>query len=140
MLECGFQSTIFKVLASLKSKEPSVDKIEIHVRHGKVAEGMVDDGFREQCLWHGRYIVPEGLAVRVVRWDEVTFGDWLHDRYLLTDIGGVEIAGGWRAGRSTDTTRISLLGKDVNDELFRRFSLNSTAYKQVDEPPICIQP
>lgn len=45
--------------------------------------------FRKECEDKLPSVIPEGLTLTVYRWKEREDGEKLHNRYILTDIGGV---------------------------------------------------
>ena len=47
------------------------------------------DFFRQECEDRLPPIIPKGLTLTVSRWKERAGGEKLHNRYILTDIGGV---------------------------------------------------
>lgn len=61
--------------------------------------------------------VPSGLTVSVLQWVEREGGDRLHDRFVLTDRGGIQSSFGWDNGEPGQTTTLSLL--DVESYRFR---------------------
>ena len=56
--------------------------------------------FRKECEDRLPPIIPEGLTLTVYRWTERAGGEKLHNRYILTDIGGVSFADRARRRRS----------------------------------------
>ena len=61
--------------------------------------------FREQCQRYLPRIIPEGLELTVHYWKERLGGKELHNRFILTDIGGVSFQHGLDCdlgGRSDD--------------------------------------
>ena len=52
------------------------------------------DIFLRECKTHLPRLIPRGFTLTVRRWEERNVGEELHDRYILTDIGGVVIPRG----------------------------------------------
>ena len=86
--------------------------IELHAGdHGGKALPDAADHFREQCRTDLPRIIPTGLELTVYYWKERLGGKELHNRFILTDIGGVQFGHGLDCdlgGRSDDI--ISRLG------------------------------
>ena len=52
------------------------------------------DLLQKHCQQYLPRIIPSGFTLTVRRWEERNIGEELHDRYILTDIGGVKIPRG----------------------------------------------
>ncbi|MBU1864375.1 MAG: hypothetical protein KKH94_11985 [Candidatus Omnitrophica bacterium] len=65
--------------------------------------------FKQRCTERLTGCIPEGLSVCFKRWKEKPGGKQLHDRYLITDIGGVDLSTGLDEGSEGKTQKISLL-------------------------------
>ena len=69
--------------------------------------------FLDQCQRYFAKMIPAGRTLRIVFWQAKEGGERLHDRFLLTDIGGVNFPGGLdtsqpgREGESGDLHRLS---------------------------------
>jgi len=55
-----------------------------------ISQGLL----QTHCQQYLPRIIPPGFTLTVRRWKERNIGEELHDRYILTDIGGVEIPRG----------------------------------------------
>ena len=65
--------------------------IELHAGdHG----GRAAVRFRDQCQTYLPHIIPSGLELTVYYWKERLGGKELHNRFILTDIGGVQFGHG----------------------------------------------
>jgi hypothetical protein len=75
--------------------------------------------FATLCHGHLSDIIPRGVRLRVVRWRS---GD-LHNRYVLTDVGGVSFGQG--LDQASDTSQqddlVSLLDQHIAEELLNGF-------------------
>lgn len=105
-------STFF---GSLATQEPmgQPDNIEIHTS---------GDGASEEFLkeFYGK-ILPKGLNATLFRWKEKTGGQRLHNRYILTDIGGVSFLHGLACGEEGETD-------DVNRLDLKQYKLRCSQY------------
>ena len=59
--------------------------------------------FRKECKDKLPSIIPEGLTLTVYRWKKRDGGERLHNRYILTDIGGVFFGIGLDEGNLGET-------------------------------------
>lgn len=97
---------------------------EIHAANAKkAAQWYVDEGLAEFQLR-----LPTGVVVTYYQWAEKTGGEQFHNRYVITDVGGVEFGAGLdpKSGQATD--RVSLLSEATRKQLWSRFDATSTAY------------
>ena len=96
----------FKAFFSYISAVPNNDKIiEIHCSY--------DDNFeRENRQRHLSRIIPPGLTVFLKRWKEREMGDKLHNRYVLTDLGGVSFSTGLDEGGAGQTDDVRILTRE----------------------------
>jgi hypothetical protein len=58
-------------------------------------------------------LVPRGQNLLVRRWKNRSLGEKLHNRYVLTDIGGVQFGVGLDEGDVGTTDDVTLLSTDV---------------------------
>jgi hypothetical protein len=89
--------------------------------------------FRTECEQRLPSIVPEGIQVHIVRWREKDAGEKLHNRYILTDIGGVSFGVGLDDSADGETDEVTLL--EDKTYRFRRAQYMSPepAFELVDE-------
>lgn len=66
--------------------------LEYHTMHND--EKPAWNFFLDECLKYLPSLIPHGFTLTVRRWEERSIGEELHDRYILTDIGGVKIPRG----------------------------------------------
>lgn len=76
-------------------------------------------------------VVPEGYSLELHGWSEQEDGENLHDRYFLTDIGGITIGAGFSAEGPTETTVFALMDFQHAQSLRERFSPTSIVYNKV---------
>lgn len=117
---------------SLATQEPigQPENIEIHTS---------GDGASEEYLkeFYGQ-ILPCGLEAILYRWKEKAGGQGLHNRYILTDIGGVSFLHGLDCGEDGETDDVNRL--DVKQYMLRCGQYNPTASAfEHSDPPIVIQ-
>ncbi len=79
---------------------------------------LFNDGiarFDAECQRELPARIPTGMKLDVVRWRERKGGEGFHNRYILTDRGGVRLAWGLDEGAGAQTDDLSLL----SDGMFR---------------------
>ena len=69
--------------------------------------------FRSECEQYLPRLIPRGFTLTVRRWDNRQNGERLHDRYILTDIGGVQFGVGLDEGGPNSTDDISRLSYET---------------------------
>ena len=72
--------------------------------------------FRKECKDKLPSIIPEGLTLTVYRWKERDGGEKLHNRYILTNIGGVSFGTGLDEGDLGMTDDVSRLSADTYNQ------------------------
>jgi hypothetical protein len=79
-------------------------RIEIHT-----GDSLGYDYFKTEYEQQLLGIVQEGIQVHIVRWREKDGGEKRHNRYILTDIGGVSFGVGLDDGADGETDEVMLL-------------------------------
>src|ERR687892_2444801 len=69
--------------------------------------------FRGECERYLPTLVPAGLILIVRRWTNRAGGERLHNRYVLTDIGGVQFGVGLDEGDPGTTDDVTRLDTDA---------------------------
>jgi hypothetical protein len=89
--------------------------------------------FAGECLRQFPQRIPTGISLRIVRWRERVGGDGLHNRYILTERGGVRLAWGLDEGSPAQTDDISLLEPGVYDTRWAQYCSDQPAFDFVDD-------
>ena len=108
-----------------------VTRIEIHTNATSDINFFSSECRRRLCP-----IIPNGVRIRLVRWTERPNGEKLHNRFILTDIGGISFRTGLDAGAEGQTDEISLLTPDVYRVRFEQYIGSDPAYNFVDDVTI----
>lgn len=106
-----YLDVIRELLGKLSSNINRKPAISIHARFTKELPSEV---WRRGCEEHLSTCLPEGWCADVLRWKQRSQGERLHDRFILTDLGGVGIHGGLDCvpGGHEQTTSINLMGSE----------------------------
>ena len=76
-------------------------------------------------------LLPRGYCLELYEWSEVPGGEDFHDRFFLTEVGGLMIGAGLSAEGPAETATFTLLDVEHAQRLRSRFSPNSTVYTRV---------
>ena len=77
--------------------------------------------------------LPSTLSVEFVRWKQRAGGDDLHNRYVLTDVGGVQFGTGLDDGRTGETDDVTLMARAQYDLRWNQYAQES-GFECVDRP------
>lgn len=95
-------------------------RVEVHC---SADGGGVEEGyFRDECNRRLPHCVPDCLCLKVVRLRERDGGELLHNRYILTDLGGVMLGAGLDEGPEGQTDDIILLGRELYEHRWRQYA------------------
>jgi hypothetical protein len=89
---------------------------------------------RNAAIWLGD-VIPGGMLVIFNTWKRKVNGEDFHDRFLLTEKGGVKLGAGFIAQGNHQTVNISLLGFDFCESERAKFKIDTTIY-DLSEPVI----
>jgi hypothetical protein len=78
--------------------------------------------------------LPPTVTVRFVRWKEKKGRDRLHNRYVLTDLGGVSLGIGLDSGKEGETDDVLLLPHAQYQLRWRQYALHDGSFERVDTP------
>ena len=115
-------------LAMVASQNPKIRRIEYHLGD-KLESGY----FKDECEKKLSSILPNGLEITFMRWQQLEEGEKLHARYILTDIGGIGIEVGLDEGKTGETTDVSLLSEVVYSQRWECYQRETSAYRYVDK-------
>ncbi len=109
-------------------------RVEIHLKE-KARENKEQAAafFRSKALEELPCLIPEGMKVRLVRWSDGDSNDRFHNRFILTDRGGLQFGDGLDDGRGKD--QVSRFGKESETYLYLRklYEKGSSTLGFIDE-------
>jgi hypothetical protein len=82
---------------------------------------------REAHKWI-RGVLPPGMSISLLAWKERAVGADFHARYLLTDVGGVNVEAGFSAEGVQQKVQLGLLSSGLAMEKLLAFERTSTVY------------
>lgn len=78
--------------------------------------------------------LPNGCAIEFARWRQRQGGEKLHNRYVLTDLGGVSLGVGLDEGEAGETDDLLLLPRAQYELRWSQYVGNDGAFEQIDAP------
>jgi hypothetical protein len=78
-------------------------------------------------------IIPQGVQLRIVRWKEKAGGDKLHNRYILSERGGLRFGNGLREADDGQFDEVELLEFDTARDRFEKYAGKVAAFDFVDD-------
>jgi hypothetical protein len=128
----GFREPLWELLSVARQRAAALSCVELHISERAYRHDNPHGDFRDECLRNQADFIPDGLTVECFRWEQLLFHDELHDRYVLTDMGGVQIGAGLAEVAPGATTRVSLLSDEDHQHLTTAFNRSTTTFKLVD--------
>jgi hypothetical protein len=120
----------FLTIATNPRHSGDIIKVEIHVN-----DDIESSFFETQCRQCLPEIIPNGIRVRIVQWGEKQQGEKLHNRFILTDMGGVSFGVGLddADGEDGQTDDIQLLNSETYTVRFDQYTGSTPAFDLVTE-------
>jgi hypothetical protein len=117
-------------LAAVIEKRQIAPLMRVEIHTGDHASADYFRGECERCL---PSIVPEGMRVRVIRWRQRDGGDLPHNRYILTDVGGVSFGVGLDNGTDGEADEATLLEEKTYQIRWVQLAGPEPVFEFVDE-------
>jgi hypothetical protein len=92
--------------------------------------------FKSECEEKLPGMIPSGLAVSLLRLNDAECPEKLHNRYILTDIGGVQFATGLDDGKDGETDDVTILSRDQYELRWAQYASENPIFKIMDEPVV----
>ncbi|WP_371056391.1 hypothetical protein [Rhodosalinus sp. K401] len=125
----NYLATLVSLLARLVGDPGQTKAIRIHFRDHDTrpsAEILARDGSAKVTG-----LLPPGYRIEFYAWSEKLGGEDFHDRYVLTELGGIMIGAGLSADGPDESAAFTLLNFEHAQGLRSRFSDGSTVYARV---------
>ena len=123
--ERRYRNSLDAFLRLVRTEEPRVT-IELHTGNVRLTPDW--NFFKKQCERFLPARIPAGLNLIVHRWMNRTSGAKLHNRYILTDIGGVQFGTGLDEGSPGATDDVVRLDTDVYRQRMENYTGDSPAF------------
>lgn len=95
--------------------------------------------FEAECQRRLPRCIPAGVRLKIIRLEERPLGEDLHNRYILTNLGGVQFGAGLDAGDEGATDDLHLLDRAQYDQRWQQYASDAPAFDR-PEPPIDLGP
>jgi len=118
------------VIAAHRVCRPAITEIIVHT-----SDEADFDFFRHTCENQLPARIPAGVCLKLKRWKERDGGEKLHNRYILTDIGGVKVDPGLDDGNPGEAFEVMLLNQKLYDKEWNDYVVEP-AFESVDNPII----
>jgi len=125
----NYTGPLTSLLGKLAAATPAPKVIKVHFRSHDSRPPPNILAQNAPALTNG--ILPQGYSLELYEWTEVPGGEDLHDRFFLTDVGGLMVGAGLAAAGPGETATFTLLDNSHAQQLRSRFSANSTVYTRV---------
>ena len=124
----GHKKSLKAFLTILKAERPvgPPRSIEIHTRGDAATTEFITDSYKP--------IIPTGLKVIIFQWQERPGGQKLHNRYILTDLGGISFQHGLDTGAVGETDDIARLYHDQYTLRCMQYDINTPEFDEAAQP------
>ena len=109
-------------------RKKSCKKIDFEIHIGDFQE-LSEKFYKDENGPKLYKILPEGASVTVFRWKQRSNGEKLHNRYILTDIGGVQFGIGLDEGKEGETDEITLMNRRQYLTRWEQYCSDSPAFE-----------
>ncbi|EMS79058.1 hypothetical protein [Desulfotignum phosphitoxidans] len=117
-----------QVLSTRRICRPAIQKITIHT-----SEKAPIFTFRQTCEEKIKSKIPQGLCVTFYRWKQRQDSEKLHNRYILTDIGGIKVDPGMDDGKAGENFEVILLERTLYEKQWKDF-VEKPAFDLSEDP------
>lgn len=119
------------VFSELCHRLPSVTRVTVHVGLGRDQDPTFET-YRKRLTADLAPHLPSGFEVRVRCWSQRTNGERLHNRYLITNVGGIKFGDSIAQGAgSGEEDHLSLLDEPSRLKLIRSYQDPGDAFDPV---------
>ena len=133
-----WRNPLAAVLAEATRGGRVLRRCEFHLKVEKHREGLVYDNatFERLCREHLPAVLPEGVELTLVRWEQIAGGKKLHPRYILTEMGGIGFEVGLHEGKPEESTDVAILEPAILEQRRSEYQLDSPVFRRAQEPII----
>jgi hypothetical protein len=122
-------------LTALTDGRRDLSTVRVEVQTGDKSPA---EFFKNECQQRlGRHI-PAGLRVKLRQWTPRSGGEALHNRYILTDLGGLIFSHGLDEGRAGETDDVNVMDLDQYILRWSQYVGDTPAFDSKEEPLVVI--
>lgn len=118
--------------AILHGRRTPVQRVVIVTSASKVRHSF----FKSACEETLPLIAPKSLKITCLQLRDTDKPEKLHNRYILTDIGGVQFAAGLDEGKEGETDDVTILSRAQYELRWNQYAGDNLAFDVVDPPVI----
>lgn len=119
------------VITANRACRPCIEQIMLHTSG---EEGKADFAFfRQTCEDQLRPRIPAGIRLVLQRWKQRGGGEKLHERFVLTDLGGVKVGPGLDDGSQGENFEAMLLERNLYEKQWNDYVANP-AFDRAEDP------
>lgn len=107
--------------------------VEVHTGTKSTAEF-----FKRSCENQLSRCIPAGMRVTLRRWTPRPGGEDLHNRYILTDLGGLIFSHGLDEGKPGETDDVNIMDRRQYAFRWEQYAGQSPAFDSSEEPVVVI--
>lgn len=122
-------------LAALAGGRADVGSLKVEV-HAMVKS--TTNSFRSGCEGQLTPCIPAGMRVTFRRWTQRTGGETLHNRYILTDLGGLTFSHGLDEGSAGETDDVYLMDRLQYELRWQQYMGASPAFDSPEDSVVVI--
>ena len=120
------------VRVALENRAFPLTTIEVHLSAD--GEGKpTAEYFSGRCQAVLPNLIPAGVRVRLIRWRKKDGGEELHNRYVLTEFGGIRFGAGLDEGGAGETDELEILDNDAYRTRFGQYDPGGTTFDLADQ-------
>lgn len=124
----GYRETVRRFLAFIASHDNSNLTVRLH--YGNANGCPPEAHVIQNCGNWFRGLIPASITVHFLAWNERPGGEDFHDRFVLTDRGGLQVGSGLAAVGPQEHALIALLDTGHSQSIRARFSDTGNVYSQ----------
>lgn len=106
-------------------------RVEVHTALDENRSGT-REFFEDQCRRNLSDCIPQGLRLVLLRLRERPGGERLHNRYILTDVGGLVFGAGLDEGTAGETDDVTLMDRAQYELRWSQHTADSLAFDLVE--------
>lgn len=114
---------------ALKGRDGMPPTIRVFANEAILSEAL----FKDECHRKLPEIIPSVVSIRIMRLRQRPGCEELHNRYILTDLGGVKFGNSLREGDSGVTDDVNLLGEDQYQLRWEQYAGPNPVFDLADE-------
>lgn len=124
-----YTGPLSSILNSFAKNGKPIQTIRIHYRdHGN--RPSQDFILRNAGRWT-RNLIPAGIQIDLVAWAQHNNGEQFHDRFVISERGGIQFGAGLGAVAGNENVTVTLLDTEHAAQIRAKFANTSKIYQKV---------